>query len=228
MANKMRNIVSGFAVSCGCAALLLGSDWAPAADPAEAPNPPVYVVEHWEEEFTALEKEIREKTASYDRNEAPYKNQRILDKHSCILPGDHTPFDVEYRRTHALLRWLEERCDVQSLENAQRRLSRLGETVRERVAASGPPTRPQAISDYFAVAALRRNVAMSNPLLDFDAVLFVGRGNYYGDDPTGQHQLSGPLAFCNRVGGGLYMVNHFQTDAKVVDVLEHSVVENGS
>ena len=228
LANTMRNIIAGLAVSCGCAASLSGSYWAPAAELVEAPNPPAYVVEHWEKEFTALEKEIKEKAESYDRNEDPYKNQRILDKHSCILPEDRTPFDVEYRRTHALLDWLGERYGVQSLGNSQRRLSRLGETVRERVAAFGPSTRPQAISDYFEVAALRRNVAMSNPLLDFDTLLFVGRGNYYGDDPTGQHQLSGPLAFCNRVGGGLYMVKKFQTDAEVVDVLEHSVVENGS
>jgi hypothetical protein len=68
---------------------------------------------------------------------------------------------------------------------------------------------------------------MSNPLLDFDALLFVGRGNYFGDDPTGQHQLSGPIAFCNRVGGGLYIVKDFKTRAEVIDVLEHSVVERG-
>jgi hypothetical protein len=84
------------------------------------------------------------------------------------------------------------------------------------------------MSDYFEVAALRRKAAISNPLLNFNSVLFVGRGNYYGDDPTGQHQLSGPIAFCNRVGGGLYVVKNFKTRVQVVDVLEHSVVEKGS
>ena len=83
------------------------------------------------------------------------------------------------------------------------------------------------MSEYRAVAALRRQAAMSNPLLSFAEILFVGRGNYYGDDPTGQHQLSGPLAFCNRVGGGLYLLRDYKTSAEVVDVLKHSVVEKG-
>ena len=74
------------------------------------------------------------------------------------------------------------------------------------------------LTDYFAVAALRRQIALANPLLSFDRILFVGRGNYYGDHPTGQHQISGPLAFCNRVGGGLYMVKSFRTEAVVAEV----------
>jgi hypothetical protein len=189
---------------------------------------PGYVVGHWENEFVALEREIREKAELYGHEQDPYQNQQILDRQFCILPEDRTPFDVEYRRTEALLDWLAERLRVRSLEDARRRLSALGESVRQRATASGSPTRTEAIRDYAAVAAVRRSVALANPLLDFEAVLFVGRGNYYGDDPTGQHQLSGPLAFCNRVGGGLYLVKNFRTGAEVVDVLADSVVENGS
>jgi len=213
---------------CGCAALLSGSFWVRAAEPPESPAPPEYVAEHWDKEFAALEREIQEKGKLYGHNEDPYENQRILDRHFCILPGDRTPFDVEYRRTHALIDLLAERYGVRSLAGPRRKLFQLGEKVRDRVAASAAPARVQAVSDYFEVAALRRDVAISNPLLDFDALLFVGRGNYYGDDPTGQHQLSGPLAFCNRVGGGLYVVKNFKTDAEVIDVLEHSVVERGT
>lgn len=224
----MRNLAAGFSVVCGGAALVSGIYWASAAETVEAPRLPTYVVKHWEQEFTAIEKEIQEKIESYGRGEDPYENQRILDRHFCILPGDRTPFDVEYRRTHALMDWLEARYGVRSFGTSRSTLSHLGDTIRRRVAASGSPARPQAMSDYFQVAALRRNVALCNPLLDFDTVLFVGRGNYYGDDPTGQHQLSGPLAFCNRVGGGLYLVKDFKTDAEVVDVLKDSVVRNGS
>jgi hypothetical protein len=117
---------------------------------------------------------------------------------------------------------------LRSIAGAQRRLSQLGRTLRNGMTAPRTPTRMQALRDFFAISRLRRQVAMSNPLLDFDALLFVGRGNYYGDDPTGQHQLSGPIAFCNRVGGGLYVVKNFKTNAEVIDVLEHSVAEGGN
>ena len=199
-----------------------------AVESSDSTAPPAYVAEHWEREFAEIEKQIQEKGPLYGRGEDPYENQRILDRHSCILPGDREPFDVEYRRTRALIDSLEKRYGVRSLAEPRSRLSELGKRVRARATASGPPRRAEAMSDYRDVAALRRSVAMRNPLLDFDKLLFVGRGNYYGDDPTGQHQLSGPLAFCNRVGGGLYVVKNFKTNAEVVDLLEDSVVENGS
>ena len=227
----MRNKIVEFCVVCGCAAWFSAGFGASAAETSNSPAPPgypEYVVEHWKRDFAALEKEIEEKARLYRRGEDPYENQRILDRHFCILPGDRTPLDVEFRRTRALMNLLEKKHGVRSLARLRRKLSRLDRNFKDGVAASGPPSRAEVISRYCTVAALRRSVAMSNPLLDFHALFFVGRGNYYGDDPTGQHQLSGPIAFCNRVGGGLYIVKHFKTNAVVVDVLRHSVVEKGS
>jgi hypothetical protein len=223
----MRCRFAGLFVVCGGAAAFFATYRVPAEEPPESTAPPAYVVEHWEREFAAIEKEIKEKDELYKRGDDPYENQRILDKHFCILPGDRTPFDVEYRRTRALMALLEQRHGVRSLGDLKTRLSRLRKRLRGRAKQSDISARGQAWSDYSEVAALRRSVALSNPLLDFDSLLFVGRGNYYGDDPTGQHQLSGPLAFCNRVGGGLYVVKNFKTNAEVIDLLQHSVVEKG-
>lgn len=224
----MRDRIAGLSVACLCAALFSANSWVLAADVFQSTAPTKSVIEHWEREFAAIEKEIEETTKLRDRGEDPYGNERILDRHFCILPGDRTPLNVECRRTLALIDCLEERCPTASLGDSRSKLVRLGKRVKDRVERSGTSPREQAMSDYFEVAALRRSVALSNPLLDFDALLFVGRGNYYGDDPTGQHQLSGPLAFCNRVGGGLYLVKNFTANAEVVDLLEHSIVENGS
>lgn len=212
---------------CGCAMFWTASGWARAAEPLHRPAPPAYIVAHWEHEFAAIDHEIEKQGKLYGRGVDPYEDQQILDRHFCILPGDRTPFDTEYRRTEALMDLLEARYGVGSCAGPRSKLSQLVRRVRSRVAAPGTPERTQAMSDYFEVAALRRDVAMSNPLLDFDSLLFVGRGNYFGDDPTGQHQLSGPLAFCNRVGGGLYMVKDLKNTAEVVDLLAHSVVQNG-
>ncbi|MCU0977780.1 MAG: hypothetical protein MUF25_01280, partial [Pirellulaceae bacterium] len=90
MAKMMRNMIAGCSVAYGCAVLLSGISGAPAAEPGETPGRPAYVLEHWEQEFTALEKEIKAKAPSYSRGEDPYRNQPILDRHFCILPGDRT------------------------------------------------------------------------------------------------------------------------------------------
>ena len=100
----MLETIVGFSVVCSCAAL------PPGAEPLlESPAAPGYVVEHWEKEFAAIEEDIKQKREFYRRGEDPYENERILDRHFCILPGDCTPFDVEYRRTHALIGLFEER-----------------------------------------------------------------------------------------------------------------------
>ena len=227
----MFRILSGIcllAVSMACAAALIPCSPVRAAAPSVPGGGARYVVEHWEREFGALEKKIEETRGLYRRGRNPYENERILDRHFCILSSDRTPLDVEYRRTHALIDLLEERYNVRALGGLRARLSRMRRRTRGRLAKSGAASRVQAVNDYCEVAALRREVAMSNPLLTFDTLLFVGRGNYYGDDPTGQHQVTGPIAFCNRVGGGLYMVRNFKADAEIVDVLENSIVKRGS
>lgn len=223
----MSTIKAGLAASLGCAAALASCNPVQAAAPRVPAGTPKHVIEHWEDEFRELEKQINQAGDLYKRGRDPYENQRILDRDSCIFPSDRTPLDVEYRRTRALIDLLESKYHVRGLGNLTTRLSKLGQRIRGRRARPGAVSRTQAISDYFEVAALRREVAMCNPLLAFDTILFVGRGNYYGDDPTGQHQVTGPIAFCNRLGGGLYMVRNFQTDAEIIDVLESSMVENG-
>ncbi|NIP28469.1 MAG: hypothetical protein GWN55_17005 [Phycisphaerae bacterium] len=215
-------------VSLGCMSLLLLCTFAQAAGPSVSDGTAAYVIKHWEREFTELEKQIKKTREFYNQGRDPYEGMRILDGDSRILPSDRTPFDVEYRRTHALIDLLEDKYEVRNLGSLRFRLSQMGKRIKDRPAKSGEPSRTQVMSDYFEAAALRRSVAMSNPLLNFDKILFVGRGNYYGDDPTGQHQLSGPLAFCNRVGGGLYMVKNFKTDLEIIDVLKNSIVEKGT
>ena len=54
----MRTKIVGISVVCSCAALFSMSYWAMAEEPLDSPALPVYVVEHWESEFAAIEKEI--------------------------------------------------------------------------------------------------------------------------------------------------------------------------
>ena len=172
----MRDGIVGFLVIWSMAASLSVDAGIRAAESPNLAGVPKYVIEHWENEFAALESELEVKRKHYERDQDPYEGDRLLDRHSCILPEDRTPFDVESRRTKALIDLLREQHEVGFLSSARNRLALLRKEVKNRVALSGTATRAEALSDYFAVAALRRRVAMSNPLLDFDSLLFVGRG----------------------------------------------------
>ncbi len=224
----MINMKAGFAVALVCTGAFVFCCWVQATPPSVPAGTTGHLVEHWTNEFVELEKEIEETGELYRRGHNPYENEKILDGQSCILASDRMPVDVEYRRTHALIDLLQEKYHVRTLGSLKTRLLRTNRKIRSRRAESGTASRAQAMRDYFDVAAIRREVAMSNPLLSFDKILFVGRGNYYGDDPTGQHQVTGPIAFCNRVGGGLYMLRNFKGHAEIIDVLENSIVEKGS
>ena len=223
----MRNMIAGCSVAYGCAVLLSGTLRGPGRGARGNTWPARVRPRRIGDESSP---HLKKKSRPRPRLTAVAKILTELSGSSTDTPA----FSLGTARRSTLntaapgaIDWLRNKHGVNSLSDAASRLS-LWEEGQERIESEGDPTRPQALSDYFEIAALRRRVAMSNPLLDFDTLLFVGRGNYYGDDPTGQHQLSGPMAFCNRVGGGLYVVKNFKTNAEVIDVLEHSVVENGT
>ena len=202
---------------------LLGTVAASGTDKTAVP-----MTRQWQGEFQEFEQQIRKTGELYTQGGDPYAGIRVLDRQACILPTDRSPFDVAYRRSLALVALLEGKYDVTGLGQLKAQLRQLKQRRVMRRAPSETQSPAQALQDFCELAALRRRLALSNPLLSFDTILFVGRGNYYGDDPTGQHQLSGPLAFCNRVGGGLYMLKNFKGNPQIIDVLENSVVENGS
>ncbi len=88
---------------------------------------------------------------------------------------------------------------------------------------------------YLAACAVRRQVALSNPLLDFDSILFVARGTFEGSvlsnpetaDAQGGHFVTQYFG-CNALpGGGLFIVRNYKTQPEIVNVLADSVVENG-
>ena len=88
-----------FSATCFSAVLLCSKTHVHGNDVLESPELPGYVIEHWKREFAVLESEIQEKRRLYEAGKDPYETDRILDRQSCILPGDRTPFSVEYRRT---------------------------------------------------------------------------------------------------------------------------------
>ncbi len=157
------------------------------------------------------------------RNPGDKAQQRVaaevLRKDALILEGDRDPADVALRRTAALLaniKTLDKAPDMTALEGELKTLQAAGKTVATTDAAGR-----RALFDK--TVALRRRIAFSNPLLDFDKIAFVkhhrSRNNHMCDQYFGFH--------ANK-GGGVYVLEDaFGSNPKVRDVLAGATVGNG-
>ncbi len=138
-----------------------------------------------------------------------------------ILPTDRDPLDVVLRRTRALLLHLVRMPRAPELEAEAQRLAELQARADELA-----PEAADARGGLFdEVVRLRRVIALKNPLLDFDDIVFLthhkqGRGERHMVDQYEGHNA--------RPGGGVYVLRGaFGERPQVVDVLADAVVANG-
>ncbi len=126
----------------------------------------VSVDQTWNAEHGELLGQIR-------RLKKPNKNFRnrlkaeALDQQALVLPSDKDPLDVVLRRTAALVRYFKGRKMLSSsaLSGFEGKLGKLS-------AAAQSTPQPDARKKLFAqVCALRRSIAFSNPLLNFDDIV---------------------------------------------------------
>ncbi len=77
---------------------------------------------------------------------------------------------------------------------------------------------------YLDARRLVRQIAFTNPMLDFDEILFVKR-----HDPGGlYHMVHQYYGFCQKPGGGLFVLHDpFSDHPRVTNLLADSVVERG-
>ena len=136
-----------------------------------------------------------------------------------VLDGDRDPLDVVLRRTAALLADLRRTPAAPKLSDAQARLAEL-----QRLGADTPVDNAEARRGlFFQACELRRRIAFSNPLLDFDEVLFIKRHRALYNHMCDQY-----YGMAARPGGGLYVLSDpFGLRPQVRDVLAGSVVRNG-
>jgi hypothetical protein len=158
---------------------------------------------------------------------APVNEPYLLDRHAAFWPDDRDQTDVVLRRTDALL----ERLSVtyakrdcwksfwQRLEILQRRMT---ETDSDR---AGRDARRMAV--YSELCALRREIVLSNPLLDFDDLLFmeVSDAGVYLTRPTDAPQYTNSYVYR---GGGLFVMKDWKSNApRIVDLCAKATPETG-
>jgi hypothetical protein len=174
--------------------------------------------------------EIQAKIASRRLAKQPGANDALLaNPHAGILPGDRDPLDVILRRTQALLDKL--RSMGKDLPGIQPRLDdiirRAGASGLAKSTAVGTPSRADL---YYEATALRKQAAFSNPLLNFNQLLFIERGalaNGNGES-NGDHCCDEYYGHNGKAGGGLYILKDpWNASPQKINVLQNSVVQKG-
>ena len=140
-------------------------------------------------------------------------------REALILDTDRDPTDVVLRRTAALL------ADIQKMPTAPD-LSGAAAKLEDLRAAADALDVSEVLLRYELfekVCKLRRKIAFSNPLLDFDEIVFIKRhGSLYS------HMVDQFYGITAQPGGGLYVLSDaFGDEPKVRDVLADAAVERG-
>ena len=139
---------------------------------------------------------------------------------SLILDGDRDPLDVILRRTETLL------ADLRAMSGAADLTAMAGELAELRKAADGKTVEDTAARRtlFDAVCHLRRRIAFSNPLLNFNELLVMKRHL-----AIYRHMCDQYYGMAQRPGGGLYILSDpFGANPEIRDLLADSVVADSA
>ncbi|MGD0896403.1 MAG: hypothetical protein ABR915_01125 [Thermoguttaceae bacterium] len=160
----------------------------------------------WKQEFNLVQEEVR------------VLGDKALPQEygkTTVQVNLQSPVDVVCSRTQALLDRIAQLPGAPAMGKLQSELTAL----RSRAASH-----PADEALFLEVCALRQRIALSNPLIDFDSLLFTA---YEGDSLIHLHNNAAASAkVC--AGAGLYIVSGIKSGKySVVDLLEKAPVTNG-
>jgi len=173
----------------------------------------------WGEQLTNVYVELQRR----DWYHRPAVRRQALRGAALILDSDRDPTDVVLRRTQSLLDELRVtyRDTAVGLDAHNARLRQLAQVA----STISPRLRDARHLLFFEVCRLRRCIAFSNPLLEFDNVLFVKRHFLLWGGGPAQKQYFG---YRSHGGGALCVLERpFDASPKVIDVLANSVCQRG-
>ncbi len=175
-------------------------------------------------EFGSLADRIADHAANGKSSQMLRVAAEVFRREALILDSDRDPVDIILRRTEALLKHIDDMPDAPDLSSCQAQLARF-KTANARVDVADPAARETL---FFDIAKLRRTIAFSNPLVNFDRILFIKRHFNPNAEKTGNHMCDQYFGFNAIAGGGLFILEHpFSDNPKVRNILENSVCENG-
>lgn len=177
---------------------------------------------------TSNSKSIYEKeyTNLLDQIEKFEKDPQVLarlKKETCseqalIWETDKTPVDIVSRRTGALLRHLQKHQENDKHIELLKKYENL-------VAQKGLDQVRGEKKLFYEFCELRREIAFSNTLLDFDQIIFLKHNKMRRGE---RHMVDQYEGFNAAPGGGVFILNDpFSNHASVTDLMGNKKVENG-
>jgi hypothetical protein len=176
---------------------------------------------------TLLEEPLTELELQYEVMRRDIADRKRISKYAdqafraeaLILDSDRDPLDLILRRTAALLGDLIYTSAAERLTPMAAELRKLQNASSE-VAMTNAEGRPDLFKKAYD---LRRRIALSNPLLDFDKILFIKRHR-----ATFNHMCDQYYGINILPGGGIHVLSDpFSDNPRVRDVLANSVVQRG-
>ena len=172
-------------------------------------------------EYALLNKQLQQRKPGdkqYDTCQKRLRNERWHPE-ALLLESDRDPLDVVLRRTQALLN------DIRKLDAAPNLLQEAQQLNQLQQAASDTETADSESrwNLFGKTCKLRRKIAFSNPLLNFDKLIFLThhKARYH-------HMVDQYYGFHANVGGGVYVLHDaFGENPRVQNVLKNAVVQNG-
>lgn len=179
------------------------------------------ILDSWENQYKEIESEInRLQSSGLNKYATLYEQNIIANKQALIFPEDRDPTDVVLRRTRTLLNNLESKFGNKLFSKYESQLIKL-ENLNPKsglLKASAQQTRKVL---YLQTVALRRQIALLNPIINFDTLLFVSI------QPTSGHMCDQYYAW-NARPGGLYFLTGFKNSSpKIIDITANATITNG-
>ncbi|MBT8036350.1 MAG: PD40 domain-containing protein [Verrucomicrobiae bacterium] len=145
--------------------------------------------------------------------------QETYHESALIHDHDRDPVDVILRRTQLLLKDISGMPSAPNMAPHSKSLDRLTQQASQ-TAVSDPQKRYQIFQQAHT---LRRTIAFSNPLLNFDKILFIKRQrakfDHMCDQYYGTHAVPG--------GGVFVLANPFGNQPETIDLLKKTTVNQG-
>ena len=164
-------------------------------------------------QFEALEGDLK------NRKQLERFRSEVLHSASLVAETDYDPLDIILRRTRTLLADLKQMPDAPDLSGLEKRLTAL----RASAAKVSVENKTARYGLFEQAYKLRREVALCNPLLDFDKILFIKRHRATFGHMCDQYYGTNAVP-----GGGVYtLTDPFGDNPLVTDLLEGIPVEGG-
>lgn len=163
----------------------------------------------WQEDYARIQGEMAHHRVESSAHTGQDPAIPIMDQHARIWNSDRDVLDVQLRRLQALLHTLRGMSDAPDLQEELDALNNLKSksTSLEPDKAQGAKAREEL---FMACRALARSVALQNPLLDFDEIIFNTFEHQIKKNNIMNHDQD--VGYSARPGGGIGVIKGFKTD----------------